>query len=107
MEETLEDLCGRISLSESEKEGISITEGEIAVLRKKGSRCLVGRLITEKKINKEAFRSLLTRLWRIGGQVTFQEVQENLWIFEFSNLYDKRRVMEGRPWLFDRYILVL
>lgn len=107
MAEEIEVLCGRISLFDREKEEISISEGEIAVLRERGSRCLVGRIGTEKRINREAFRTLLTRLWRPLGQVIFQAVQEHLWIFEFSDGDDKRRVMEGRPWLFDRYILIL
>lgn len=71
MAEELEEMCGRISLSDSEKEGISITKGDIAMLKERGTRCLVGRLVTEKRINKEAFCSLLTRLWRLGGHVIF------------------------------------
>lgn len=95
-----------MSLSEGE-EGISITEGEVAVLKEKGTRCLVGRIGTEKRINRESFKSLLLRLWRPVGGVSFKEIQENLWIFEFSDCDDKRRVLSGRPWLFDRYILVI
>ncbi|GLT70008.1 hypothetical protein SLA2020_421130 [Shorea laevis] len=107
MAEELEELCGRISLMNSEKVGISITEGEIAVMRAKGSRCLVGCIGTEKRMNCAAFKTLLLRLWRPVGKVVFQEVQEHLRIFEFSNGDDKLRIMEGRPWLFDRYLLIL
>ena len=41
------------------------------------------------------------------GKVTFKELHDNLWLIEFSNAEDKSRVMEGRPWSFDRQILVL
>jgi hypothetical protein len=64
MADVLEEMCGRISLTDGEKEGILISEGEIADLQDKGSRCLVGRLGTDKRIYKDAFRTLLTRLWR-------------------------------------------
>lgn len=107
MAEDLEELCGRISHSDRENEGISINEGEIAVLCVKGSRCLVGHLDTEKWINNDAFRSLLTWLWRPGGSVLFQKIHEHLWIFKFSDGDDKRRVMEGCLWSFDRFIFVL
>jgi hypothetical protein len=30
-----------------------------------------------------------------------------LWLFEFSEVADKIRIMEGRPWSYDRQILVL
>jgi hypothetical protein len=58
-------------------------------------------------VNKEAFRSVLSHIWRTVGPVVFKEVQDNVWVFEFTNIDDKKRVMEGRPWSFDCQILVL
>ncbi|XP_059441137.1 uncharacterized protein LOC132173616 [Corylus avellana] len=107
MEEELETLCGKISLTEGEKVGLKICEGEIAEGRAKGARCLVGKIGGERRVNKEAFRTVLSRIWRLSGSVTFKEIQDNIWLFEFEELYDKRRVLEGRPWSFDRQILVL
>jgi hypothetical protein len=48
-----------------------------------------------KKIHKEAFKAILIRIWRTLGSVFFEEIQENLWLFEFSYENDKRRVLEG------------
>jgi hypothetical protein len=107
MGDDLEALCGRISLIGGEKEGIKILEGEVAADREKGERCLVGRIGDERKVNKEAFKTVLSRIWRIVGTVTFTEVQDNIWLFEFTDIDDKRRVLEGRPWSFDRQILIL
>lgn len=67
----------------------------------------MGKIGTERKVNKESFKSMLTRLWRIRGLVVFQEVQDNVWLFELSDGGDKRRILEGCPWSFDRQILVL
>ncbi|XP_059436518.1 uncharacterized protein LOC132169508 [Corylus avellana] len=105
--EELEQLCSRISLTEREKVGISIDDSEVAEAKLQGNRCLVGRLWTEKGINKEAFKSVLSRLWRISSRVSFKEVLDKLWLFEFADKTDKRRVLVGRPWSFDRQILVL
>lgn len=41
------------------------------------------------------------------GKVTFKEVLDNAWLFQFEDGDDKRHVMEGRPWSFDRQVLVL
>lgn len=57
MAEELEELCGRISLSDSELEKNSISEGEIAVLRERGSRCLVGRIETDKRVKQRGFQN--------------------------------------------------
>jgi hypothetical protein len=67
-------LCGRISLIGGEKVGIKISEGEVSADREKGERCLVGRIGDDKKVNKEAFQTVLSQLWHIVGTVIFNEV---------------------------------
>ena len=52
MEGELEKLCSNISLTEGEKIGISVTEGEVAEFRERGVNCLVGKLWSEKAVNK-------------------------------------------------------
>lgn len=66
-----------------------------------------GRLGFAKRINKESFRTVLTRLWRPLGMMSFREVLDQLWIFEFFDLADKEKMLRGRPWSFDRILLVL
>jgi hypothetical protein len=107
MADDIDQLCSKISLTDGEKVGISITEGEVEEVRKKGELCLVGRLWSEKKTNKEAFKSVLSGIWRLRGRVFFKEIQDNLWLFEFTKADDKRRVLEGRPWSFDRQMIVI
>jgi hypothetical protein len=107
MEEELERLCNKISLTDKEKIGISVSEGEVAEAKALGDNCLVGKIWAEKVVNKEAFTTVLSRLWRTVGRVIFKEVQDNMWIFEFTEREDKKRVMAGRPWSYDRQIIVL
>lgn len=73
----------------------------------KGAKCLIGRIWTDKKINKESFWTTLSRLWRTTDIISFKEIQDNLWIFEFSDEGEKERVMEGWPWSYERQIMVL
>lgn len=95
------------SLTNGERKGIMITPGDVDVSIKRGDNCLVGRYRTKKKYNKEAFKTILSWIWRTVGRVTFSERHYNLWLIEFSDTKDKSRVMEGRPWSFDHQILVL
>lgn len=78
---------------EEEIQGIDIGEDETEELCTKGSQCLVGRLGVAKRIHKEAFKALLTRIWRTVGSVFFKEIQDNLWLFEFSDANDKKKVL--------------
>ena len=66
----------------------------------------MGRNGDEKKVNKEAFKNVLSRIWHTMGTMIFSKVQDNVWLFEFKDVEDKKRVLEGRPWSFDHQILV-
>jgi len=63
--------------------------------------------MSDRRIQKETFKALMTRLWKTIEAVAFKELHDNLWLLEFSNMTDKRRVKEGHPWLFDCSVLVL
>lgn len=94
-------------LTKGEQVRIVVTEEDVGEARVHGAYCLVGKLWTNKKTNKEAFRTVLARIWRAEGRMSLKELQDNMWIFEFSDAETKFRVLEGRPWSYDRQILVL
>jgi hypothetical protein len=98
---------GKFPLTEGEQQGIQIELEDIADLRAKGSKCLVGKLGVPKRVNNEAFQSLLTRIWRTVGDIFFKEINDNLWLFEFEEEGDRDKVLEGRPWSYDRTILII
>jgi hypothetical protein len=94
-------------MSTGEQQEISIEDVEIEDLRLKGAKCLVGRLGVIKKFNKESFKTVLLHIWRVEGKLFFKEILPNIWLFEFSDLSDKQWVLNGRPWSYDRTILVV
>jgi hypothetical protein len=107
MEEILKSLYGNMTMMVGEKIGITITEDDTADLRMKSGMCLIGSIMFERRIQKEEFRTLMLRLWRTSDNITFKELDENLWLTEFSNEGDKRQILEGCPWLFHHNVLVL
>jgi hypothetical protein len=89
----IDQLYSKISLTDREKVGISIIEREVEEVRKKGELCLVGRIWAEEKTKKEAFKSVLSGTWRLRGRVFFKEIQDNLWLFEFT-----KQMTRGVSW---------
>jgi hypothetical protein len=107
MADELEALCGKISLTEGEQTGIQVEELEVSDARAVAGKCLVGKVWGDKNVNKEAFMSVMSTIWRTAGGVKFRDLKDNMWLFEFTDQVDKMRVMDGRPWSYDRQILVL
>jgi hypothetical protein len=60
-----------------------------------------------KKLTNKAFKAIILRIWRPGGRVVFNEIQENLWLFKFSEESDKHKVLAERPSTYDRTLLIL
>jgi hypothetical protein len=67
----------------------------------------VDKLVTDRIIPKEFYKAPLTRIWRSTGEITFSVIGENMFIVEFEYEWDKSRIMKGRPWLFDGYLVAL
>jgi hypothetical protein len=103
----MNSLHGSTTLSEGEQLGIEVEDCEIAEAEKQGNNCLIGKIWAGKRVNKEGFISVFKRIWRTEKEVFFKEIQPNVWMFEFSLEADKLKVLEGRPWSFDRFILAL
>jgi hypothetical protein len=59
MEELIESMGDSMKLTEGERKGITITKVDIADLRAKSERCFLGRLMSDRRIQKEAFRALM------------------------------------------------
>jgi hypothetical protein len=83
--------------SEGERIEINITKGEVEEIGEQGGRCLIGRIWMAKKVNKEAFKSVLSQIWCTVRGVKFKELNNNVWLFEFKEEDDMRRVLDGRP----------
>ncbi|KAL5777758.1 hypothetical protein ACOSP7_010684 [Xanthoceras sorbifolium] len=69
--------------------------------------CLVGKVITNKQVNREAFREIILKIWRTTHEIDIKVLKENTFIFQFRNQLDRKCVLAGDPWSFDRGLLVL
>lgn len=68
---------------------------------------LLGHIISDKQVNKDAFKSTICSIWRLIGKLIIKEADHNLFIFEFQQTLDLIRVKGGWPWTFDRNLLCL
>lgn len=69
--------------------------------------CIVGRFITEDKVDFLAMQHTLAALWKPGKGVYMKELDNNLYLFQFYHELDVKRVMEGCPCSFNKRALVM
>jgi hypothetical protein len=102
MAEDLTRLWGNLSLNEEEVLDVNIQPEAVEGLISRGKFCLVGKLLAERFVGKDVIKRQMIRGWRPEGRVTFKVLGENLFLLEFEKEWDKSRVLEGRPWLFEK-----
>ncbi|XP_041016155.1 uncharacterized protein LOC121258677 [Juglans microcarpa x Juglans regia] len=107
MDEELSELWSKFSLTEEERYEIVITDHDIDNNMKRGRLCLVGKVIADKKINKDAFKNTLLKVWKACVGVKIHEVGDNLYVFEFQTEEDLNKIWGGQPWLFDTNLVCI
>ncbi|KAH9647987.1 hypothetical protein KPL70_025411 [Citrus sinensis] len=60
-----------------------------------------------KGVNKEGLKAALQQVWRTFKEVKIESVGNNIFMFKFAEEVDKKRVLKGGPWHFDRPLIVL
>ncbi|KAL5819765.1 hypothetical protein ACOSQ4_023607 [Xanthoceras sorbifolium] len=105
--EEVESLCVTLSL-EGNKEPVAELDGELQLAScRKLDLSVVGRLLATRKINHEAFRAIIMKIWHTTQEVEIEVLRDNIFRFHFSNMIDRKRVLAGGPWTFDGSLLVL
>ncbi|KAJ8431612.1 hypothetical protein Cgig2_001089 [Carnegiea gigantea] len=65
------------------------------------------KLWTTKHFNSKAFINTITKIWNLSKGVKAQEINTNLFLFQFFHWKDHDRVIEGELWFFNRNVVVL
>ncbi|TXG47751.1 hypothetical protein EZV62_027045 [Acer yangbiense] len=100
-------LCASLSLTE--KDGpVQILEENLKIEAvHRMSLYLMGKLLSNKVVNKEAFIRVISRIWQVSRGVEVESVSGNIFSFHFHCEEDRQRVIAGGPWNFDDELLVL
>lgn len=101
MADDLTKLWGKISLSKEESEDVEINNCALTGVLNKGHLCLVGKLVADLTVSKAIIRTTLLRGWKPTRELSFKVLGDNLFLLDFENEWDKIRVLEGRPWVFE------
>jgi hypothetical protein len=100
MADDLSRMWENFSLLEEEDEEVDVQANDFQEVTVRGRDCVVGKLVADRYVSKETIKTTLQGLWRSKG-MSFKALGENLFIIEFEKSRDKKRVLDGRPWVFE------
>ncbi|CAB4261607.1 unnamed protein product [Prunus armeniaca] len=96
------------SLAISEYESVEVVGLEDLGNLKAERFLLVGKLLTSKAFHKEALFGTLKRIWHTREEFTAVPLNDpKRFLFSFKSDFDRKKVMRGSLWTFDRALLLL
>ena len=107
MAEELEELWSKLSFTKEEDEGITFGSYSTKAAKERGRFCVVLKILSNRSVNVEALRKNLNMLWKPSKGVKFNELEEDLFLVEFGDERDKRRVIDMSPWSYERQLVLL
>lgn len=107
MAEELTKMWATFSLSEEEEGEVDIQATDCREVFTRGQACVVGKLVADRYVSKETIKTDLQQWWRPTGTLIFKVLGENLFLIEFEKGRDKKRVPEGRPWVFEANLFLV
>ena len=96
-------------LKETEEEKVSITLGDecTRAAYERGKNCLVMKVLSRKGIMLKVLRKNTRMLWKPNKSLQLSVIGEELFLAEFEDEQDKRRVMDMRPWHYEKQLVLL
>lgn len=104
--EELEDSWRRLALTEQEEEVVEIDAADEST-DEEDRYTLVGSLWSDCPFNNQAMLGLMKSLWRPRKGMDTDVLSDNRFLFTLYWKGDMDRILEGRPWMFDKHVLLL
>ncbi|CAI9778772.1 unnamed protein product [Fraxinus pennsylvanica] len=95
----------RLKLTVEEKQEVDVGEEDTLLSLEKSKQCIAFSVISDREVNRGALKNTMMKVWQVEGKAAIKEVGWNKFLIELKRADDKRRIMNGRPWSFDKQLI--
>ncbi|XP_030941830.1 uncharacterized protein LOC115966814 [Quercus lobata] len=103
----LEELWSKLTFTEEEGEDIELGCESTRAAREIGKNCLVMKILTQRFIVLDALRKHLKMLWKPNKGLWISEIEGEMFLVEFGDCRDKKRILEMCPWSYEKQLVLL
>ncbi|XP_030941471.1 uncharacterized protein At4g02000-like [Quercus lobata] len=107
MAEELEVLWKKLSFTEEEADDVELGSGSTKVAIERGRFCAVLKVLTNKSVSLDALRKNLRMMWKLKKEMKLSEIEEDLFLVEFGDEKDKRKVIDMSPWSYEKQLVII
>ena len=97
MAEVLKELWKKLTFTEEEDIGIVLYSSSTKASKEVGKCCVVMKILTQRCISLDVLRKNMRMLWKPNKRVQISKTDEDLFLVEFGDGKEKKRVIEMCP----------
>ena len=107
MVEELETLWQKLKVTDEEEVSILLGGECTRAANERGRNCLFMKVMSRKGIMLDTLRKNIRMLWKPNKSLQLSVIEEELFLVEFEDERDKKRVMDMRPWHYEKQLMLL
>nr|POE91081.1 hypothetical protein CFP56_14533 [Quercus suber] len=107
MVKKLKEIWQWLTVTEEEDDGITLGRDSAKIAKELGKNCVIMKILTQRCINIEALKKNTRMLWKPNKGMQISEIEDNLFLVEFGDSRDKKKIMEMRPWSYEKQLILL
>ena len=107
MAEELEEMWKKLTVTEAEDEGIKLGSNSTRAAKEIGKNCMVMKILTQRIVILEALKKNMRMIWKPSKEIQISEIEEDLFLVEFGDGRDKKKVMEMCPWSYEKQLILM
>ena len=107
MANELEALWSKLSFTEEKGKGIALGSNSTKAAREIGKNYVVIKILPKRIIFLEVLGKNMKMLWKPNKGLQISEIEDDMFLVEFGDGRDKKRIMEMSPWSFEKQLILL
>ena len=107
MAEELEVLWQKLRVTEEEEKSVTLGRDCTKAARDRGKNCLVMKVLSRRGVMLNALRKNFRMLWKPNKSMGISVIEDEMFLVEFDDDRDKKRVLEMSPWHYEKQLVLL
>ena len=107
MAEELEVLWRKLTFTDEEDKGVELGSSSTKAAKEIGKKCAIMKIMSPRSISLDTLRKNLRMMWKTNRWVNSSELEADLYLVEFGDDKDKKKILDMYPWSFEKQLVLL
>ena len=96
-----------MTFTNEEDKGVELGSSSTKAAKEIGKKCAIMKIMSPRSISLDTLRKNLRMMWKTNRWVNSSELEADLYLVEFGDDKDKKKILDMYPWSFEKQLVLL